>query len=40
LELTKTSAEPKAQSNPTALDADMSNEHASITPTVKGSRDK
>jgi hypothetical protein len=39
LELTKTRAEPKAHSNPTALDADMSNEHASMTPTVRGSRD-
>ena len=36
---TKTSAEPNAQINPRALDADMSNEHASITPMVSGSSD-
>lgn len=30
-------AEPNAQSNPRKLDADMSNVHASMTPTVNGS---
>ena len=36
---TKTIAEPKAQSRPNAFEADTSNEHASITPIVSGSKD-
>ena len=36
LELTKTRAEPKAQSKPIAFDAETSNEHANMTPMVKG----
>lgn len=39
LEDTKTSAEPKAHRIPIVLDADMSNDVASITPNVRGSRD-
>ena len=36
LELTKTRAEPKAQSKPIALEAETSNEHANMTPMVRG----
>ena len=36
LELTKTRAEPKAQIKPIALEAETSNEHANMTPTVRG----
>ena len=39
LELTNTRAEPKAESKPRKLDADTSNEHASITPIVSGRRE-
>lgn len=39
-ELTNTRAEPKAQRRPIVLEADTSNEHASMTPTVRGRRDK
>lgn len=38
-ELTNTTADPKAQRSPTALEADISNEHASMTPIVKGRSD-
>ena len=38
-ELTKTSAEPKAQSTPTGLDVEASKVDASMTPIVKGSSD-
>ena len=37
LELTKMSADPKAQRRPIAFDAETSNEKASITPIVNGS---
>jgi hypothetical protein len=40
LEVTNTRAEPKAERRPTAFDAVMAEEHASITPTVRGRRDK
>jgi hypothetical protein len=40
LELTKTSAEPKAHSRPMVLEADTSNEHASMTPRVRGRRER
>jgi hypothetical protein len=40
LEDTNTIAEPKAHIKPRALDAEVSNEHASITPRVKGRREK
>ena len=36
---TKMIAEPNAQRRPRALEADMSKEQASITPTVRGRRD-
>jgi hypothetical protein len=36
LELTKTRAEPKAQSKPIALEAETSDEHANMTPMVRG----
>lgn len=36
---TKTIAEPNAHNKPTALDADTSNEHASMTPSIRGSSD-
>lgn len=39
LEETNTSAEPKAQNRPMALEADISNEQANITPKVRGRRD-
>jgi hypothetical protein len=39
LDDTKTMAEPKAHNKPMALDADTSNEQASMTPIVRGSRD-
>jgi hypothetical protein len=39
LELTKTRADPKAQRRPIALEADMSKEHASMTPMVSGRRE-
>ena len=39
-ELTNTRAEPKAQRRPIVLEADTSNEHASMTPTVRGNKDK
>jgi hypothetical protein len=39
-EVTKTSAEPKAQASPVTLLADMSNEQANMTPRVKGSSEK
>lgn len=37
---TKMTAEPNAQIRPRKLDADMSNEHASMTPRVSGSSDR
>jgi hypothetical protein len=39
LELTKTKADPNAQSKPTVFDAEMSNEQASITPIVRGDKE-
>ena len=36
---TNTMADPNAHSKPTKLDADMSNEQASMTPRVRGKRD-
>lgn len=36
---TKTMAEPNAHNKPTALEADTSNEQASMTPIVRGNRD-
>jgi hypothetical protein len=39
-ELTNTRAEPKAQRRPIVLEADTSNEHANMTPTVRGRRDR
>lgn len=39
LEETKTRAEPNAQANPIKFEADMSNEQASITPSVRGRRE-
>jgi hypothetical protein len=39
-ELTKTRADPKAQRRPMEFEADVSNEHASMTPMVRGRRDK
>lgn len=38
-ELTKTRAEPKAQSNPTGLDAEASKVDANMTPIVRGMSD-
>jgi hypothetical protein len=40
LELTKTIADPNAQERPTKLAPDMSKVVASITPTVRGIKDK
>jgi len=40
LEDTKTRAEPNAQRRPVVFDADMSNVQASITPRVRGRREK
>lgn len=40
LEETKTIADAKALSSPRAFDADMSKEQASITPTVRGNKEK
>jgi len=37
---TNTMADPNAHSKPTKLDAETSKEQASMTPTVRGSRDK
>jgi hypothetical protein len=39
LELTNTRAEPNAQRRPVGFEAD-SNVHASMTPTIRGSREK
>lgn len=36
---TNTTAEAKAQNSPSAFDADTSNEHANITPSVSGKRE-
>lgn len=36
LELTKTSADPKAHNRPMKSDAETANEQASMTPMVKG----
>ena len=36
---TKTMAEPNAHNKPTALDADISNEQANMTPRVRGNKD-
>jgi hypothetical protein len=37
---TNTRVEPKAQTRPRMLDAEMSKEHASMTPRVRGRRER
>ncbi len=40
LDETKTNVDPNAQTRPNAFDADMSNEQASITPSVSGKSER